>query len=621
MNNKKEQTIRQYAKVSEFPLKNVLDDLKKLGFSSNAEDVLDQNMRQKLSKIFRQRRNIDIKAKEIKQTIWQFAKASEVSLEQTLDDLKSLGFSCNADDMLNKSIHQELSKLFLQRRMAVTKAIEAEAEVKAEEFALLGQTLRQYAKIYDIPVTQALEDLKNYSLYSVLPQFQGNVDEVLNQKRHAQLAAVFRKRITSKSEAKALAKVKVKLEAEAWREESDAAIASEKLSIETEKILAKYKAEALTYAQSKASQCMDELKKIGQLKIGQLIDVCFKLIPENIGSLISKATNNQVISDFYIQYYYEYLTAYFITDKCGFDTKKYLVNKMNFPESIIMEYKLCANMDFFAGDIYSLNQKINGFKKQKCYSAALINIVHFLINFHLVPSTYFIDSTTHNYEKLDFQDFSFIGELLIEMGTIDSALKLYAIDERIFNNPNRLSLLAGNAIRIGNLESSTKLITKLLEQEPYHPSIPAIQSEIKRLEQRYLLNTTLSIDFSKVDALSGVEFENLLLDKFVKLGFKVESTPKIGDFGADLIVENNEGSRIIVQCKRFKSKVNLKAVQEVVGAMGHYAGDYGVVITNNTFLNSAVKLAESHDIELWDGDKLVSFLAGDLSFSEIIGIS
>jgi restriction system protein len=139
------------------------------------------------------------------------------------------------------------------------------------------------------------------------------------------------------------------------------------------------------------------------------------------------------------------------------------------------------------------------------------------------------------------------------------------------------------------------------------------------LEQRSRLKSTLSIDFSKIDELSGVEFENLLLDKFTAMGFKAESTPKTGDFGADLIIENSEGSRIIVQCKRFKAKLNLKAVQEVVGAMGHYAGDYGVVITNNSFLNSAVKLAESHDIELWDGDKLVSFLAGDLSFSEIIG--
>lgn len=108
------------------------------------------------------------------------------------------------------------------------------------------------------------------------------------------------------------------------------------------------------------------------------------------------------------------------------------------------------------------------------------------------------------------------------------------------------------------------------------------------------------------------------MDKFEALGFKVELTPKTGDYGADLIVENSDGTRIIVQCKRFQSKVNLKAVQEVVGAMGHYAGDLGLVITNNLFLNSAIKLAESHDIELWNGDNLVSFLSGDLSFSKNI---
>jgi HJR/Mrr/RecB family endonuclease len=284
-----------------------------------------------------------------------------------------------------------------------------------------------------------------------------------------------------------------------------------------------------------------------------------------------------------------------------------------------MDYELITNMDFFEGDIYSLNQKINELKKQKRYTAALINIIHFFINSHLVPLNYFIEPPANNYKKFDFQDFSFIGELLIDMGAIDSALKVYAIDERIFNNPNRLSLLASNAVRVGNLESSIKLIAKLIEQEPYHPSISIIRSEIRRLEQRHRLKATFSFDFSKVDELSGVEFENLLLDKFAAMGFKAKSTSKTGDFGANLIVENKEGTRIIVQCKRYKTKVNLKADQEVVGAMGHYAGDLGIVITNNSFLNSAVKLAESHDIELWDGDKLVSFLVGDLSFSEIIG--
>jgi hypothetical protein len=168
MSDKTEQSVRQYAKVSEISLKKVLDDLKTLGFSTNADDVLCQSMRQKLSILFRQRRNALNKAAEINQTVWQFAQASEISLEQALEDLKSLGFSCNADDMLNENIHQELLKLFRQRRITEIKFIEAAAEAKAEEFALPGKTLRQCAKVYDVPLTQALEDLKNSTFYSPL---------------------------------------------------------------------------------------------------------------------------------------------------------------------------------------------------------------------------------------------------------------------------------------------------------------------------------------------------------------------------------------------------------------------------------------------------------------------
>jgi HJR/Mrr/RecB family endonuclease len=158
---------------------------------------------------------------------------------------------------------------------------------------------------------------------------------------------------------------------------------------------------------------------------------------------------------------------------------------------------------------------------------------------------------------------------------------------------------------------------KLNPDKKIYPTVKSNEQDIKAnkvIELKKLAGI-------KIDKLSLEELKSLLMDKFLAMGFKAESTPKTGDFGADLIIKNNEGTRIIVQCKRFNSKVNLKAVQEIVGAMGHYFGDMGVVITNNSFLNSAVKLAESHDIELWDGYKLVSFLAGDLSFSEINGSS
>jgi hypothetical protein len=55
MNHKKEQTIRQYAKVSLIPLKQALVDLKSSGFSCNADSVLDQKMRMELLTCFRKR--------------------------------------------------------------------------------------------------------------------------------------------------------------------------------------------------------------------------------------------------------------------------------------------------------------------------------------------------------------------------------------------------------------------------------------------------------------------------------------------------------------------------------------------------------------------------------------
>lgn len=386
-----------------------------------------------------------------------------------------------------------------------------------------------------------------------------------------------------------------------------------------------FKSNALKYAEDKVAKEDDDIKGIYQI-----IELCLELLPEKYRIPINNEINFKVCTEnlrSYLKdkYYTNSLNEYVTKIKtkgygCGgfyYDyDNEYFSTKIEFPKLIINECN-CKSIEKHTYHVYKRKQLINLInqrKKDKCYSTALIEIIYIIVNLY-----YFFDKENiSNDSKFDFRFFSFVGELFIDMGAIDSALKLNAIDESIFSQPSTLSLLANNAIKIGDLASSTKLIAKLIAQEPHHPSIPSLQAEIKRLEQRDRLKSTFSLDFSKIDELSGIEFENLLFDKFVTLGFKVESTPKTGDFGADLIVEDSEGSRIILQCKRFKSKVNLKAVQEVVGAMGHYAGDMGVVITNNSFLNSAIKLAESHDIELWDGDKLVSFLAGDLSFSEII---
>lgn len=205
---------------------------------------------------------------------------------------------------------------------------------------------------------------------------------------------------------------------------------------------------------------------------------------------------------------------------------------------------------------------------------------------------------------------------LIGLEKIDLLAKYYHQLQLANEDINFLQLLTEYYIKIKDVDNAKSTLNDIMKIEPTFPFINIAQNEIKKISMINKLSAD-DIDIDRINELRGEEFEALLINKFNELGFKTIDTPKTGDYGADIIIETESETRIVVQCKRFKSKVNLKAVQEVVGAIAHYSGDIGLVITNSTYLNSAIKLAESNDIELWDNFKLMQFLSGDISFSQI----
>ena len=91
------------------------------------------------------------------------------------------------------------------------------------------------------------------------------------------------------------------------------------------------------------------------------------------------------------------------------------------------------------------------------------------------------------------------------------------------------------------------------------------------------------------------------------MGYKVEHTQLSGDQGADLIVERN-GEKIVVQAKRSESTITNKAIQEVFTSINHYQAQRGMVVTNNEFTPSAVKLAESNQVELINRNSLTQLI-------------
>jgi len=94
-----------------------------------------------------------------------------------------------------------------------------------------------------------------------------------------------------------------------------------------------------------------------------------------------------------------------------------------------------------------------------------------------------------------------------------------------------------------------------------------------------------------IERMSGLEFEQFLASLFAKLGYtEIQLTP-VNDQGGDIICKSPTGVRTVVQAKRWSKPLGNKVVQEVLGAMLHYACEAGMVVTNSVFTPAAIELA------------------------------
>lgn len=118
-------------------------------------------------------------------------------------------------------------------------------------------------------------------------------------------------------------------------------------------------------------------------------------------------------------------------------------------------------------------------------------------------------------------------------------------------------------------------------------------------------NKVLIEDFSK---LNGYQFQKFLEKLFKHLGYTVIVNKLSGDMGADLVLYK-DGEKTVVQAKKYFGKVSNNAIQEVVASKAYYGADKSMVITTGGFTASAIKLALSNKVELWDNKKLKNTLS------------
>lgn len=110
----------------------------------------------------------------------------------------------------------------------------------------------------------------------------------------------------------------------------------------------------------------------------------------------------------------------------------------------------------------------------------------------------------------------------------------------------------------------------------------------------------------EMDRLSGEDFEDALLYTLKRKGWRVKTTPKTGDYGADLVGHDQHGRSVVIQAKRWSKNVGTDAVNQALAAKAYYQADHAMIITNRYLTRQAFELARKTNIELWTRKKLAS---------------
>lgn len=108
--------------------------------------------------------------------------------------------------------------------------------------------------------------------------------------------------------------------------------------------------------------------------------------------------------------------------------------------------------------------------------------------------------------------------------------------------------------------------------------------------------------------LNGLAFEEYLRQLFTDLGYQVEKTSGSGDYGADIILED-DGKKIAVQAKQYASNVGFDAVKEVFFAKDFYKADEAWVICTGKFTQQARKAAKEVNVKLVGDDLLNQYMS------------
>lgn len=167
--------------------------------------------------------------------------------------------------------------------------------------------------------------------------------------------------------------------------------------------------------------------------------------------------------------------------------------------------------------------------------------------------------------------------------------------EKDFEELNRLqkTVSFGDVLR-ASVETPSAIIeaTPMVKNISEDEELDNMLSECAARPKIYIA-TSRSINTQEI----GYKYEIYVKKYFEQLGYTVESTPLVHDYGVDLLCIKG-CKTIAIQCKYWSEFAGVSSVQEVYAGCNFYDANKSIVITNNGFTNNAMILANKIGVEL-----------------------
>ena len=175
------------------------------------------------------------------------------------------------------------------------------------------------------------------------------------------------------------------------------------------------------------------------------------------------------------------------------------------------------------------------------------------------------------------------------------------------NQPRKLLgfvLLAGIIISFVYPRKKFKSVnntTTRLKPAYIHKKFKSVSNTTPRLKPTY--KTSRVFPFFKSESyikqMSGREFEEWFTKVLRWNGYQAKTTPKSKDGGKDIVIYEGSGRRFI-ECKRWKDKVPVEKLRQLLGVMVHEGVTAGGFVCPGGFTKDAIEFCKRENIILWD---------------------